>query len=52
MTFKENYTTDRLINADTSGIEAKKIKITEETYLNAKMIEDLTEKIQQLRFKE
>jgi len=49
MTFKESYTTDRLIAADTTATEAKKIKVGEESYLNAQMIEQLIEKIEKVR---
>ena len=41
MTFTEAYTTERLIAADTTATESKKIKVSEESFLNAKMMENL-----------
>ena len=41
MTFTETYTTERFVLADTSNTEKNKVKVTEDSYLNAKMMENL-----------
>ena len=48
MDFKEEYTTERLALADKDGIEAKKIIISEESYLQAEMLEQLIKSIAKL----
>ena len=45
MSFTEKYTTTSLISADKDGVESKKISISEESFLQAQLIEELTKQV-------
>ena len=49
MDFRSRYTTNALIAADKTGVEDKKLVVSNDTYLSAEMILSLIEKIEQTR---
>jgi len=51
MDFTATYTTDRIITADKTGTEAKKVVLNEEAYSLGAVIQELVIKIDQLRTK-
>ena len=51
MSFKEVYTTQELVNLDTTGKEAKKIKITMDIYALIESLDRLSDRMTQLRIK-
>jgi hypothetical protein len=51
MEFREKYTTQELIDADETGLEARKILIATGTYALLEVLEDLIKQLEKLNIR-